>query len=110
MTAKLKVGLMGYGFAGETFHAPVIEHCGRATVAAIATGKPERAQSDYPNATIVETFDALIELQDVDCIVIATPNDTHFDLARRGHLHRHDSYVESSFRRHRSTSEFRSSC
>jgi len=83
MTAKLKVGLMGYGFAGETFHAPVIEHCGRATVAAIATGKPERAQSDYPSATIVETFDALIELQDVDCIVIATPNDTHFDLARR---------------------------
>ena len=48
---------MGYGFAGETFHAPVIEHCGRATVAAIATGKPERAQTDYPNARIVEDFD-----------------------------------------------------
>ncbi|MEA3124330.1 MAG: scyllo-inositol 2-dehydrogenase, partial [Caballeronia sp.] len=40
MTALLKVGLMGYGFAGETFHAPVIDHCGRATVSAIATGKP----------------------------------------------------------------------
>jgi scyllo-inositol 2-dehydrogenase (NADP+) len=83
MTAELKVGLMGYGFAGETFHAPVIEHCGRATVSAIATGKPERAQADYPNATIVEDFDALLALGELDCIVIATPNDTHFDLARK---------------------------
>jgi scyllo-inositol 2-dehydrogenase (NADP+) len=82
MTALLKVVLMGYGFAGETFHAPVIEHCGRAALAAIATGKPERAAADYPNAAIVPDFAALIALSDVDCIVIATPNDTHFDLAR----------------------------
>src|SRR4051812_26936861 len=37
MSSLLKVGVMGYGLAGATFHAPVIEHCGRATVAAIAT-------------------------------------------------------------------------
>lgn len=83
MTALLKVGLMGYGFAGETFHAPVIEHCGRATLAAIATGKPERALADYPNATIVADFDALLALGDLECIVIATPNDTHFDMAKK---------------------------
>jgi scyllo-inositol 2-dehydrogenase (NADP+) len=83
MTTVLKVGLMGYGLAGATFHAPVIEHCGRATVAAIATSQSERAQADYPNATIVGDFDALLALDDLDCIVIATPNDTHFDLARR---------------------------
>jgi scyllo-inositol 2-dehydrogenase (NADP+) len=83
MTALLKVGLMGYGFAGETFHAPVIEHCGRASVAAIATAKPERAGADYPNAAIVPDAQALMALDDVDCIVIATPNDTHFDLARQ---------------------------
>ena len=28
-------------------------------------------------------LDALLALDDIDCIVIATPNDTHFDLARR---------------------------
>jgi scyllo-inositol 2-dehydrogenase (NADP+) len=81
MTALLKVGLMGYGFAGETFHAPVVEHCGCAALAAIATGKPERAAADYPNAAIVPDFAALIALDGIDCIVIATPNDTHFDLA-----------------------------
>lgn len=37
MDTALKVGVMGYGLADAMFHAPVIEHCGRAQVAAIAT-------------------------------------------------------------------------
>jgi scyllo-inositol 2-dehydrogenase (NADP+) len=83
MTRLLKTGLMGYGFAGATFHAPVIEHCGKATVAAIATGQPDTARVDYPQARIVADLDALLALVDLECVVIATPNDTHFDLARR---------------------------
>jgi len=83
MRAPLKTGLMGYGFAGATFHAPVIEHCGRASVAAIATGQPDKARADYPRAAIVPDLDALLAHADLECIVIATPNDTHFDLARR---------------------------
>lgn len=92
MSSSLKIGLMGYGFAGATFHAPVIEHCGSlapnphapcAHVAAIATSRPERALADYPNATVVPDIDALVALDDVECIVIATPNDTHFELAQK---------------------------
>ncbi|RQH06079.1 oxidoreductase [Paraburkholderia dinghuensis] len=83
MTSPLKIGLMGYGFAGQTFHAPVIAHCPGATLAAIATGQPERARADFPDAAIVPDLDALLALDDIECVVIATPNDTHFDLARR---------------------------
>ncbi len=83
MDTALKVGVMGYGLAGATFHAPVIEHCSRARVAAIAMSQAERAQADYPDAKIVADFDALVAQDDVECIVIAPPNDTHFDLAQR---------------------------
>ncbi|MFM0338788.1 oxidoreductase [Paraburkholderia fungorum] len=83
MSASLKIGLMGYGFAGATFHAPVIEHCGRASVAAIATSQSAHALADYPHAKVVADLDALLALDEIECIVIATPNDTHFDLARR---------------------------
>ena len=83
MSAPLKTGLMGYGFAGATFHAPVIEHCGRAAVAAIATSKADQARADYPRATVVPDLEALLALDDIQCVVIATPNDTHFELAKR---------------------------
>jgi len=83
MSGKLKLGLMGYGFAGATFHAPVIARSGRTELAVIATSQAERARADYPDTDIVADFDALIACADIGCIVIATPNDTHFGLARR---------------------------
>ncbi|MEX3956128.1 oxidoreductase [Trinickia sp. EG282A] len=92
MTSSLKIGLMGYGFAGATFHAPVIEHCGHAAddrrepiarIAAIATSKPEQALADYPQAKTVPDLEALLALDEVECVVIATPNDTHFEMAAK---------------------------
>lgn len=83
MAEKLKLGLMGYGFAGATFHAPFITHSGRTELSVIATSQASRARADYPAADIVDDFDALIGRHDIRCIVIATPNDTHYDLARR---------------------------
>lgn len=86
MTSVLKLGLMGYGFAGTTFHAPVIAHSGRTSLSVIATSQAARARADYPQARIVADFEALLACQDINCIVIATPNDTHFALARQALL------------------------
>ena len=92
MTTSVKIGLMGYGFAGATFHAPVIAHCGApaqqpnepyACLAAIATSQPAKALADYPKARAVPDLDALLALDDIECVVIATPNDTHFDMAAK---------------------------
>ncbi len=86
MSTALKVSVMGYGLAGAMFHAPVIEHCGRAEVTAIGTSQGERAQADYPKAQIVADFDVLLAIDELDAVVIATPNDTHFDLAQNEKL------------------------
>jgi predicted dehydrogenase len=92
MTSSLKIGLVGYGFAGATFHAPIIEHCGTpadapnepyARLAAIATSHPDKALADYPQAKAVRDLDALLALNEIECIVVATPNDTHFDIAAK---------------------------
>ncbi|KWC19266.1 oxidoreductase [Burkholderia ubonensis] len=83
MSSLLRIGLMGFGFAGAAFHAPVIAASGRTQVAAIATGQPDRARAAYPDARLVADLDALLALDDIECVVIATPNDTHFPLARQ---------------------------
>jgi scyllo-inositol 2-dehydrogenase (NADP+) len=82
-SSPLNIGLAGYGMAGATFHAPLIGHSAGVRLAAIATSKPGQARRDWPEAEILPDADALIAHAGIDLVVIATPNDTHFALARR---------------------------
>ncbi|MFD4641833.1 Gfo/Idh/MocA family oxidoreductase [Lentzea sp. NPDC058436] len=79
-----RVGLLGYGIAGRVFHAPLISSTEGMDLVAIVTSNPERqaqARAAHPHAAIV-TADELFAL-DLDLIVVATPNKTHVDHARR---------------------------
>ncbi|WP_329956027.1 oxidoreductase [Collimonas silvisoli] len=81
--SMLRIGLLGYGYAGATFHAPLIGHSGRTVVSAIASSQAEAAAKAWPEARIVADLDALLIDAAIECIVIATPNDTHFKFACR---------------------------
>lgn len=85
-TRPLRVGLIGYGNAGSTFHAPLISTTPDLELAAIVTSDPERqarARADHPTAVVVNKPRQLwTEADGLDLIVIATPNRTHAPLAR----------------------------
>jgi scyllo-inositol 2-dehydrogenase (NADP+) len=63
---SLRVGLIGRGMAGTVFHAPLIRAVPRLELAAIA-GSADAA--------------AVVANPEIDLVVIATPNLTHFGLA-----------------------------
>lgn len=79
------VGLIGYGLAGESFHAPFIVTTPGLRLDAIVTANPERqraAAAAHPGAVIVDSTSRLWERADsLDLVVIATPNRTHAPLA-----------------------------
>ena len=89
----IDVGLVGFGFAGRTFHAPVIAAVEGLRLAAILQRHGSEAQQAYPDARLVRSLDELLAIDTIRLVVIATPNTTHFDLAkqclarrpRRGH-------------------------
>ena len=64
----VRVGIVGFGKAGRGFHAPLIES---------VDGLDLRRTARRDDAA------ALIEDPALDLVVIATPNASHFDLARR---------------------------
>lgn len=78
------LAIIGYGLAGRVFHAPLIAATPGLRVAAISTGSPERAaqaRARYPDATLYPTAEALLAAADqLDLVVVATPNDTHVSL------------------------------
>lgn len=82
VSRTLRVGLIGYGFAGQTFHAPVIAGVPGLQLAAVASSQGERVRADWPNVTVCETPATLLARSDIDLVVLATPNDTHHPLAR----------------------------
>lgn len=77
----IDVGLIGYGFAGKVFHAPVIEAVEglRLTTIVRRSGTPE------PRPAAVEFVRSVDDLlaRAVDLVVIATPNESHHPIAHQ---------------------------
>ena len=79
----IRVGLVGYGLAGSVFHAPLIESVEGLSLAAIVTSQAEKVKRDYPDVEVVPAFEELLGRDDIGLVVIASPNVTHHDFARR---------------------------
>ncbi len=79
----INVGLIGFGFAGRTFHAPVIRAVKGLRLAAILQRKGTEAASAYPDVRIARSVEELLASDSIQLVVIATPNVSHFDLARQ---------------------------
>jgi len=93
----IDVGLIGFGFAGRTFHAPVISAVEGLRLAAILQRHGAEAQQAYPSAHVVRTVDELLAINSIRLIIIATPNTTHFDLARQCLLAGRDVVIDKPF-------------
>ncbi|MEG9437239.1 oxidoreductase [Edaphobacter sp. HDX4] len=76
----IRVGLIGYGYAGKTFHAPLIHAVDGLDLAVIGSSRPERVVVDFPQVEVLSAMETATH-PDLDLIVIATPNDSHFPLA-----------------------------
>jgi scyllo-inositol 2-dehydrogenase (NADP+) len=79
----IDVGLIGFGLAGRCFHAPVICAVDGLRLAAILQRSGDSAAQAYPDALVVRSLDELLAIDSLNLIVIATPNQTHFPLAKR---------------------------
>ncbi|MER5914227.1 Gfo/Idh/MocA family oxidoreductase [Streptomyces sp. NPDC001982] len=81
----LRVGLIGYGLAGSVFHAPLISATDGLALDTVVTSNPERqgqARAEFPDVRVAATPDELFARADeLDLIVIASPNKTHVPLA-----------------------------
>ncbi|MET9405527.1 Gfo/Idh/MocA family oxidoreductase [Streptomyces sp. NPDC002935] len=82
----LRVGLVGYGLAGSVFHAPLIATTEGLALDTVVTTHPERqaqARAEFGDGLrFAATPDELLARADeLDLIVIASPNKTHVPIA-----------------------------
>src|ERR1700743_3078614 len=77
---RIRVGLIGYGYAGRIFHAPLILAVPGLTLTTVGSRSPDAVRKDLGEVTVCSPTEAAIH-PDVDLVVVASPNDSHFSLA-----------------------------
>src|SRR5688500_7094220 len=81
-TAPVHVALIGYGFAGRTFHAPLIQSVPGLSLALVASRDADKVRANLPDMEVVgDPLQAATDPR-VGLVVIASPNHTHAPLAR----------------------------
>ena len=77
----IRVALIGYGYAGRTFHAPLIRATPGLELAQVGSSRPDRVHADLPGTAVVASPDEICASPSIDLVVVATPNDTHVSIA-----------------------------
>jgi predicted dehydrogenase len=73
----IHVALVGYGFVGKTFHAPLIVATPGLVLHTVVSSDPVKVLADHPVAKVVPDLAAALADPAVDLVVIATPDPLH---------------------------------
>jgi predicted dehydrogenase len=76
----IRVALVGFGYAGRVFHAPLISGTPGLVLRVLGTRR-SASEAGYPDAVAVADPWAAARHPDADLVVIATPNESHVPLA-----------------------------
>ncbi|HEY0793445.1 MAG TPA: oxidoreductase [Chthoniobacterales bacterium] len=75
------VALIGYGYAGKTIHAPLIDAIPGLRLAVIASRHADKVLADWPAVEVTADAAAAATHPEIELVVIASPNETHAPLA-----------------------------
>jgi len=81
MDHTFNLALLGSGFVGRVFHAPLIAHTPGLRLHTIVSSRHDEAAAAYPQAHIVADAQQAFADPQIDAVVVATPNQTHAPLA-----------------------------
>lgn len=80
MSTPIRTGVLGYGLAGRCFHLPYLGALSAFEIRAVATTRVE-AHAALPGVRIVRAAEDVLNAEDIDLVVIATPHRLHMPQA-----------------------------
>ena len=83
MDKIIVTGIASFGMSGKIFHAPLITHNNKFCIKRIIERSKNEAQKLYPNVITSRSFDDLLNDDDLEMVVVNTPDQTHFDLVKK---------------------------
>ncbi|GAA4313607.1 oxidoreductase [Nibribacter koreensis] len=96
----IRVGLIGYGMAGQVFHAPFVDAVDGLELTRIRESRDENirlANDRYPKAVVTSNVQDIFNDDNIDLVIVAVPNSAHYSLAKEALLAGKHVVVEKPF-------------
>lgn len=77
----IRTAIAGFGLSGKIFQAPFLHADPNFELRKVYERTTERSREEYPYVTVARSFEELLT-DDIDLVVISTPNDTHVPFAQ----------------------------
>jgi scyllo-inositol 2-dehydrogenase (NADP+) len=94
---NITTSIVGFGLSGRYFFAPFIEQNSSYTLHSFVTSQKDTIYSEYPDAIVYKSIDEVINNDNIRLVVVASPNYTHFDYAKKALLAGKHVIVEKPF-------------
>lgn len=100
MEKNIRAGIIGFGLSGRVFHAPFVDVVDGFELSKISTANPNNisiVQTRYPSTTIVPDGQSIINDDNIDLVIVTSPNTVHFHWAKEALLANKHVVVEKPF-------------
>ena len=97
MLSPVRIGLVGYGMAAKVMHIPFLLTNKNYQLVTVLERNRSEAEQAFPGIRTVRTIEDLVADDNVDLVVITTPNNTHFPYAEKAILAGKHVVVEKPF-------------
>jgi scyllo-inositol 2-dehydrogenase (NADP+) len=74
----MRVGLIGYGFSGETFHAPLLQALTEYEIVKVMSRNPQKVAQTFGAVQVVETIEDVLKDETIELVIFTTPNTLHY--------------------------------
>ncbi len=74
--------LCSFGMSGQVFHGPSLKVLPQFRIHKILERNLRISEKYYPLATIVKDFDKILHDPVVELVIVNTPDEFHFDMAK----------------------------
>jgi scyllo-inositol 2-dehydrogenase (NADP+) len=79
----IQTGLASYGMSGIVYHGPLLAAHSGFQLRKIVERTSQRSRQSYPEAEIVNSFEALLADPKIQLIIVNTPDPLHFTMAEQ---------------------------
>ncbi len=94
---KIKTGLLSFGMSGKIFHAPFVKAHPEFEPVAVVERLQKRAHKLYPGIKSYTSVDELLNDDEIELVIVNTPNNTHYEFALRALQKKKHVLVEKPF-------------